>query len=159
MTPEPQWTGAFLRPIQDYLEISADYGARRSYNGGPYRSYHEGVDFSAYSGTPVFAPAGGTVVLAEPLFVRGGAVLIDHGLGIYTGYYHLSSVDVAVGQIVQPGDQLGGVGTTGLSTGNHLHWDLIVNGTWVDAMSWLDQDTACWILEALDRPCIQPAGT
>lgn len=153
VSPEPQWTVPFRLPIDDYLEVSADYGARRSYNGGPYRSYHEGTDFSAYAGTPVVAPAAGTVVLAEPLAVRGGAVIIDHGLGIYSGYYHLSSVIATVGQAVTPGDVLGEVGTTGLSTGNHLHWDLIVNGTWVDAMRWLEQDTACWLSAALGSPC------
>jgi murein DD-endopeptidase MepM/ murein hydrolase activator NlpD len=147
-TPRPQWTAPFELPIQQYLTISAPYGARRSYNGGPYRTYHEGVDFSAYGGTPVFAPAAGTVVLAELLFVRGGAVIIDHGLGVYSGYYHMSSLSVSPGQQVQPGDLLGEVGTTGLSTGNHLHWDLLINGVWVDAAAWRDRDMASWILEA-----------
>lgn len=153
VSPAPQWTEPFQLPINDYLELSADYGARRSYNGGPYRSYHEGTDFSAFAGTPVVAPAAGTVVLAEPLAVRGGAVIVDHGLGVYTGYYHLSSVIAELGQVVAPGDVLGEVGTTGLSTGNHLHWDLIVNGVWVDAMRWLEQDTACWLSAALGSAC------
>jgi murein DD-endopeptidase MepM/ murein hydrolase activator NlpD len=147
VTPHPQWTAPFDLPIQQYLEISAPYGARRSYNGGPYRTYHEGVDFSAYGGTPVFAPAAGTVVLAEPLFVRGGAVIINHGLGVYSGYYHMSSVSVSPGQQLQPGDPLGEVGTTGLSTGNHLHWDLLINGVWVNAAAWRERDLASWLLE------------
>lgn len=153
VTPGPQWTGAFRLPLDDYLQVSANYGARRSYNGGPYLSYHEGVDFSAYGGTPVYAPAAGTVVLAERLYVRGGAVIIDHGMGVFTGFYHLSAVHALPGQAVQPGDLLGEVGTTGLSTGNHLHWDLLINGVWVDAAAWQDQATACWALEALNRPC------
>jgi murein DD-endopeptidase MepM/ murein hydrolase activator NlpD len=148
ITPRPQWTAPFELPIQQYLTISAPYGARRSYNGGPYRTYHEGVDFSAYGGTPVFAPAAGTVVVAEPLFVRGNGVIIDHGLGVYSGYYHMSSLSVAPGQAVQPGDLLGEVGTTGLSTGNHLHWDLLVNGVWVDAAAWRERDMASWLLQA-----------
>lgn len=152
-SPEPQWDGPFQLPIHDYLEISSGFGARRSYNGGPFSTYHEGVDFSAYGGTAVFAPAAGTVVLAEPLYVRGGAVIIDHGLGIYSGYYHLSEVLVAPGDVVQPGQVVGAVGTTGLSTGNHLHWDLLVNGVWVDAQAWLAQDMACWILAGWARPC------
>jgi hypothetical protein len=150
VTPEPQWTAPFDLPIQQYLEISAPYGARRSYNGGPYRTYHEGVDFSAYGGTPVFAPAAGTVALAEPLFVRGGAVIINHGLGVHSGYYHLSSVTVSPGQQVEAGDPLGEVGTTGLSTGNHLHWDLLINGVWVNAAAWRDRDMASWLLEGWD---------
>lgn len=152
-TPGPAWKTAFAEPVASYLEISADYGGRRSYNGGPYLSYHEGVDFSAYRGTPVVAPAAGTVVLAEELFVRGGAVIIDHGLGIYSGYYHLSAIHAQPGQEVEAGDLLGEVGTTGLSTGNHLHWDLLVNGVWVDAAYWQASGMDCWVLEGLDRPC------
>jgi murein DD-endopeptidase MepM/ murein hydrolase activator NlpD len=93
------------------------------------------------------------VVLAERLFVRGGAVIIDHGLGVYSGFYHMSAVHAEVGQQVQPGDLLGEVGTTGLSTGNHLHWDLLVADTWVDAWVWQEQDMACWLLAGLERPC------
>lgn len=152
-SPQPQWTAPFQYPITDYLEITSPFGARRSYNGGPYRTYHEGVDFSAYGGTAVSAPAVGTVVLAEPLYVRGGAVIIDHGLGIYTGYYHLSEVLAAVGDVVQPGQVIGAVGTTGLSTGNHLHWDLLVDGVWVDAQAWVEQDMACWLLAGMGMPC------
>ncbi|MBK8901859.1 MAG: peptidoglycan DD-metalloendopeptidase family protein [Anaerolineaceae bacterium] len=148
-----QWHGTFLLPINSYLTISSTFGARRSYNGGPYRSYHEGVDFAAYGGTPVLAPASGTVVVAEFLYVRGGAVIIDHGLGIYTGFYHMSSLAVAPGDVVSPGQIVGEVGTTGLSTGNHLHWDLLVDGIWVDAQAWLEQAMDCWILAGLNQPC------
>lgn len=159
ITPQPLWDTSFQTPIADYLAVTAHYGARRSYNGGPYLTYHEGVDFSAYGGTPVFAPAAGRVVLAEPLHVRGGAVIIDHGLGIYTGYYHLSAVHATVGQQVRPGDLLGEVGTTGLSTGNHLHWDLLINGIWVDAAAWQSQDLACWLLSGLGVECPPTTST
>ncbi|HRQ36635.1 MAG TPA: LysM peptidoglycan-binding domain-containing M23 family metallopeptidase [Chloroflexota bacterium] len=152
-SPQPQWDAPFQLPIRDYLEITSTFGARRSYNGGPFRTYHEGVDFSAYGGTAVFAPAAGTVVVAEPLYVRGGSVILDHGLGIYSGYYHMSDVLVTVGEVVQPGQTIGAVGTTGLSTGNHLHWDLLVNGVWVDAQAWVAQDMACWILAGWHDPC------
>ncbi|MEZ4592275.1 MAG: M23 family metallopeptidase [Chloroflexota bacterium] len=148
-----QWDAPFQLPINSFLEISSTFGARRSYNGGPYRTYHEGVDFAAYGGTPVLAPAGGTVVVAEFLYVRGGAVIIDHGLGIYSGFYHMSSIAVAPGDVVTPGQIVGEVGTTGLSTGNHLHWDLLVDATWIDAQAWLDQGMDCWILDGLKRPC------
>ena len=148
-----QWQGPFQLPISSFLEISSTFGARRSYNGGPYRTYHEGVDFAAYGGTPVLAPAGGTVVVAEVLYVRGGAVIIDHGLGIYSGFYHLSSITVAPGDVVTPGQIVGEVGTTGLSTGNHLHWDLLVDAIWIDAQAWLDQEMGCWILAGLNTSC------
>jgi murein DD-endopeptidase MepM/ murein hydrolase activator NlpD len=153
VTAVPQWDAPFTLPIRNYLSISSDYGVRRSYNGGPYRTYHEGVDFSAYGGTPVIAPAAGTVVVAEFLYVRGGAVILDHGLGIYSGYYHMSEVLAEVGDRVPAGQIVGAVGTTGLSTGNHLHWDLLVNGTWIDAAAWLEDDMACWILAGLGRSC------
>lgn len=156
VTPSPLWEGSFQTPIQSFIEVSAGYGARRSYNGGPYLTYHEGVDFSAYAGTPVVAPAAGIVTLAEPLYVRGGAVILDHGLGVFTGYYHLSTVLATVGQRVRPGDVLGEVGTTGLSTGNHLHWDLLINGIWVDAAEWQAQGLDCWLLEGIGKACAPP---
>lgn len=152
-TPVIYWDQPFQLPISDFLHISALYGVRRSYNGGDYNSYHEGVDFSAYGGTPVFAAAAGQVVVAELLNVRGGTVIIDHGLGIYTGVYHLSDIQTQVGQLVQPGDAVGAVGTTGLSTGNHLHWDLLVAGTWVNALAWYEQNMGCWLLAGLNEPC------
>jgi murein DD-endopeptidase MepM/ murein hydrolase activator NlpD len=153
VTAEPQWNGPFRIPIDNYLHVSSNYGARRSYNGGPYRTYHEGVDFAAYGGTSVYASAAGTVVLAEMLYVRGGAVIIDHGLGIYSGYYHMSAVHAAPGQVVQAGDLVGEVGSEGLSTGNHLHWDLLAAGTWIDAAAWHEQELGCWLLEGWGTPC------
>ena len=148
-----EWTTPFQRPIDDYFELSSNYGTRRSNNGGPYSTYHEGVDYSAYKGTPVMAAAAGTVVLAELLPVRGNSVVIDHGAGVYTGMYHLSELETAVSNTVQAGDVIGLVGTTGLSTGNHLHWDLIVNTVWVDGEAWLAQDMGCWLAEGLNQLC------
>jgi murein DD-endopeptidase MepM/ murein hydrolase activator NlpD len=145
VTPQALWQGEFRSPIIDYVEISSYYGARRSVNGGPYSTYHEGTDYSAYGGTPVRAPAAGQVVLAEELAVRGGAVILDHGLGIHSGYYHLSAIHARLGQIVRPGDLLGEVGTTGRSTGNHLHWDMLVGRTWIDGYTWLDQGIGRWL--------------
>ncbi|MCB9418403.1 MAG: peptidoglycan DD-metalloendopeptidase family protein [Ardenticatenaceae bacterium] len=152
-SPAPQWSSNFQLPITSYLEITSLYGARRSYNGGPYSSSHEGVDFAAYGGTAVYAPAAGTIAIAEPLTVRGNAVIIDHGLGIYSGYYHMSAISVAPGDHVEPGQQVGAVGTTGFSTGNHLHWDFLVAGQWVDALAWANQDMGCWVLAGWGAPC------
>ncbi|MEM7798946.1 MAG: LysM peptidoglycan-binding domain-containing M23 family metallopeptidase [Chloroflexota bacterium] len=153
VTPNVQWDTPFFEPVSGYLSYSSLYGARRSYNGGPYSSYHEGLDFAAYRGSEVTAPSSGTVALAESLYVRGGAVIIDHGLGIYSGYYHLDEVLVGAGQSVAPGTLLGKVGTTGLSTGPHLHWDLLVNGEWVDPLAWREKGTACWLAEGWGIPC------
>jgi len=137
--PERYWDGLFLRPID--TEITSFFGTRRLYKSPSYESYgyHEGTDFDGDVGTPVYAPAAGVVVLAEPLFVRGGALVIDHGWGVYSGYWHLSQTDVEVGQRVMPGDQIALVGDTGLSTGAHLHWDFWVNGTNVSALQWTEQ--------------------
>ncbi len=150
----PLYHAEFQTPIVDIVRFTSGYGTRRSYDGGAtYRTYHEGVDFAAYEGTDVMATADGIVVIAEPLYVRGGSVIINHGLGIYSGYYHLSEIEVSVGDIVTRGQRIGGVGTTGLSTGNHLHWDFLVTETWVGADKWVERGMGCWILEGLGEPC------
>lgn len=131
---ERYWTDLFGLPVQG--KISSVFGTRRSYIGGPFNNYHEGIDFSAGSGTPVYAPEAGVVVLAEPLTVRGNAVIIDHGWGVHSGFYHLSEIGVAVGQQVKKADLVGRVGNTGLSTGAHLHWDLRVRGINVNPLEW-----------------------
>jgi murein DD-endopeptidase MepM/ murein hydrolase activator NlpD len=137
--PERYWDGLFSRPID--TQLTSFFGTRRLYQSPSYEfyGYHEGVDFDGEVGSPVYAPAAGVVVLAEPLFVRGNALVIDHGWGVYSGYWHLSQIDVAVGQQVAPGDQIALVGHTGLSTGAHLHWDFWVNGTNVNALQWTEQ--------------------
>ena len=133
------WTprSRFVGPFDGDYPRTAPFGSRRTYGGGTAVSAHSGEDFSAPPGTPVLVPAAGLVVLAEPLFVRGNAVVIDHGRGVYTGYWHLSALNVKVGDRVAPGQVLGEVGSTGLSTGAHLHWEMRVNGAAVDPLQWL----------------------
>ncbi|MCU0522572.1 MAG: M23 family metallopeptidase [Anaerolineae bacterium] len=126
-------------PLQRSVPISADYGDRRSY-GGMVDGYHSGVDYRAWGGMPVLAPADGVVVMAEALAVRGNAVLLDHGWGLITGYWHLSRIDVQVGDRVQRGQPFALVGSTGLSTGAHLHWEVWANGVSVDGKQWLRED-------------------
>lgn len=140
-SPTLWWSGVFTRPIDIQYDTTSPFGTRRSYNGGTYAttSYHSGQDFGAPEGIPIFAPAAGIVVLTEPLQVRGNAIVIDHGRGIFTGYWHLSESKVTVGQTIQRGDRLGLVGTTGLSTGAHLHWELRIYGIAVDPMQFLVQ--------------------
>ncbi len=136
-TPERHWTVPLQRPCRG--TISDYFGVHRAYNDGPYTSYHTGVDYRAPTGAPVYAPAGGIVVLAERLAVWGNAIVIDHGWGLLTGYAHLSAIEVQVGQQVAAGDQIGRVGTTGASTGSHLHWEVWVGGTPVDGLQWLEE--------------------
>lgn len=133
------WTprSRFRLPLVGDFPRTAPFGSRRTYGANPAISAHAGEDFSAAPGTPVYAPAAGMVVLAEALLVRGNAVVLDHGNGVYTGYWHLSKLEIAAGQAVKPGDLLGLVGSTGLSTGAHLHWELRVAGMAVDPLQWV----------------------
>jgi murein DD-endopeptidase MepM/ murein hydrolase activator NlpD len=131
------WDGRFTPPVQG--PVITRFGEVRSYNGGSPAGHHGGVDFAAPAGRPVLAPARGRVVLIDQLRVRGGVVVLDHGLGVMTTYAHLSGVDVRVGQEVQRGQPLARVGSTGLSTGPHLHWELRVGGVHVDALEWIEQ--------------------
>lgn len=138
-TPQKWWNGAFRSPLDvKNPRISSAYGERRSYNGGaPGRCGHEGVDYAVDEGTAVYAPAGGVVVHAAPLKVRGNVIMLDHGQGVYSGFYHLSEIAVQAGQRVKPGDLIGKVGSTGFSTGDHLHWSMWVNEMIVDPADWV----------------------
>ena len=143
--PERYWTLPFQRPCAG--AISSYFGTHRAYNDGPYTSYHAGVDFRAPGGTPVAAPAGGVVLLAEPLTLLGNAIVIDHGWGVVTSYAHLSAIEVQAGQWVSQGEPIGKVGNTGLSTGAHLHWEMWVSGNSVNALQWLEESPP-WIAPA-----------
>jgi murein DD-endopeptidase MepM/ murein hydrolase activator NlpD len=124
VTPERLWDGEFRVPL-DGVTTGSNFGKRRILNGNP-GSPHTGVDFPAVTGTPVYAAQRGRVALAEELFFAGNAVVLDHGLGIYTFYGHLSEIDVKVGDDLEAGAVLGKVGATGRVTGAHLHWGLTV---------------------------------
>jgi murein DD-endopeptidase MepM/ murein hydrolase activator NlpD len=134
-TPEPLWEGLFQSPVTTTI-VTANYGGARSYNGGPFSIFHTGVDFAGTTGTPILAPAAGTVVFSNTLQLRGDTVIIDHGLGVFTAYNHLSEVYVEVGDSVIPGQRIALGGSTGLSTGPHLHWELRIMDVPVDGMQW-----------------------
>lgn len=119
--------------------VISDFGTRRSYNGSPFDRFHSGTDFAAPLGAPIYAAAPGVVVFAGQLAVRGLATIIDHGWGVYTGYWHQDSLAVGVGQTVQVGQIIGTIGGTGRVSGVHLHWELWVNGVPVNPMQWLDE--------------------
>ena len=133
----PLWSGPFLRPLHRAVVINAPFGQRRAYNAEPPYEVHTGVDYDAPSGTPVYAPAPGRVVWAQPLRLRGNAVIVDHGAGVFTLYAHLSAFRVRAGDRVQPGDLLGLVGSTGNSLGPHLHWEVHVAGAAVEPIEWI----------------------
>lgn len=135
-----RWEGPFRYPVaMESLRVTSDFGTRRSYNGSASSSFHGGTDFGGGTGTPIYAPAPGKVVLAGRLTVRGNAVLIDHGLGLYSGYWHQSRIAVSEGQEVQTGDLIGYVGDTGLVTGPHLHWEMRLNGIAIEPLQWVSQ--------------------
>jgi murein DD-endopeptidase MepM/ murein hydrolase activator NlpD len=139
VSDEQLWQGLFSYPLQGEFRTTAPFGQRRSYAGGPVTSYHTGHDYGADTGRPVYAPITGTVALAEPLDVRGQVVILDHGLGVFTGFWHLSQIDVEGGQVVGRGERVGLVGNTGLSTGPHLHWEMRVRNVPVDPRQWTRQ--------------------
>ncbi|HUV95395.1 MAG TPA: M23 family metallopeptidase [Anaerolineae bacterium] len=135
-SPEIHWQGAFDWPLSG--ATTSPFGVRRQYEG-KLAGFHAGIDIRGQEGVAVQVPAAGAVVLAEELQVRGGMVIIDHGAGVLTGYCHLDSIEVEAGQTVKRGDPLGTVGSTGLVTGPHLHWEVRVGGVAVDPVEWTER--------------------
>ncbi|MGQ9787295.1 MAG: LysM peptidoglycan-binding domain-containing protein [Anaerolineae bacterium] len=135
LSPYPLWEGLFKMPLQEE-RVTSPFGTRRSYNGGPVSGFHTGIDLGGEEGTPVYAPARGRVALSEALTVRGKVVVIDHGVGVFSGFFHLAQNLVQNGQMVQAGELIGYLGNTGLSSGAHLHWEMRVTGIAVDPMQW-----------------------
>ena len=133
--PHPLWKGRFMEPVQG--KISGRFGSRRVINGQP-RKPHSGEDIAAPEGTPVLAMNDGMVRLTADHFFSGKGVIVDHGLGLFSMYFHLSSVDVKHGQVVKKGQVIGKVGATGRATGPHLHWGVRLNGSRVDPYSLLE---------------------
>jgi murein DD-endopeptidase MepM/ murein hydrolase activator NlpD len=136
--PAPLWRGRFLQPVSGTLVTT--HGARRDYldpsGQTVMQSQHSGVDIGAPFGTPIAAPADGVVAFAGTWSIRGNVVVLDHGAGVHSVHAHASSIAVAHGQRVVRGQVLGRVGSTGLSTGPHLHWEVRVGGVAVEPLEW-----------------------
>ena len=130
ITPERLWRGRFVRPVAGDKPPSG-FGSRRIINGKP-RAPHSGADYAAERGTVVVAVNSGRVALVADFFFPGRLVAVDHGLGLYTLYFHLDSVDVTDGETVDRGQRLGTVGSTGRATGPHLHFAVQAAGARVD---------------------------
>jgi murein DD-endopeptidase MepM/ murein hydrolase activator NlpD len=128
------WDGPFVRPVKE--AANSAFGTRSFYNGQA-RTPHGGADFASPEGTPIASPNAGRVVLAASRYFTGGTVVIDHGLGLFSLFAHLSTLDVKVGDTVKPGTIVGNVGSTGRVTGPHLHWAVRANGARVDPLSLL----------------------
>jgi murein DD-endopeptidase MepM/ murein hydrolase activator NlpD len=134
ISPRKLWDGPFILPT--IARRSSPYGVKSVYNGVVH-GWHRGTDFAAVLGSPVRAANRGIVRLAEEIPLSGNAVIVDHGLGVFTTYMHLSSIAVRAGQQVRRGDVVGRVGSSGVATGPHLHWGLRVNGAYVDPLRWV----------------------
>ena len=134
ITPYSFWSKKFIYPMKS--KITSSFGNRRVFNGS-LKSYHSGTDFRAKTGTLIRAVNDGKVVLVKNRFFAGNSVIINHGEGIYTGYYHMSKFKVKRGQIVNQGDILGLAGATGRVTGPHLHFSARVWGIQVDPLQLL----------------------
>jgi murein DD-endopeptidase MepM/ murein hydrolase activator NlpD len=130
MSAQPFWRTGFIWPAMG--RVSGVYGSQRIINGKPLRP-HFGVDVAAPPGTPVRAAAAGTVTLAHgDLYFSGKTVIVDHGLGVSTLYIHMQELRVATGDRVTQGQIIGSIGTTGRSTGPHLHWGLNLGQDYLD---------------------------
>lgn len=139
VTPDKFWHGSFVRPNAG--RISTVFGVRRYYNGVFAQDYyHRGVDYAGGAGSAVMAPAAGYIRLvgkeAEGFRVHGNTIGIDHGQGVVSVLLHLQDIYVREGDFVQAGQTIGTIGSTGASTGPHLHWGLYVHGVSVDPVPW-----------------------
>lgn len=144
-SPTNYWNGIFESPASLYEATSyltSKFGNRRTYFGIGSEleiySFHSGLDFGGGNGLPITAPAPGVVVFAGPLDIRGNATIIDHGWGIFSGFWHQSEIKVKFGDKVETGQIIGLVGGTGRVTGAHLHWEVWVNGIQVNPLDWLE---------------------
>jgi murein DD-endopeptidase MepM/ murein hydrolase activator NlpD len=128
-TPERLWGTAFLVPVEG--TVTGAFGSRRILNGQP-RNQHNGEDIAASLGAPVKATNDGIVRMVDEHFFSGKGVILDHGLGLFTMYFHLDSAAVKEGDRVKRGDVIGAVGQSGRTTGPHLHWGAWLNGSRVN---------------------------
>ncbi|MBW1645068.1 MAG: M23 family metallopeptidase [Deltaproteobacteria bacterium] len=126
----------FIMPLES--RIITPFGRRRFLNGQP-KSPHGGIDLRGRTGVPVKASAAGRVALAGSLYYSGNAVIIDHGLDIFSLYLHLSKISVRDGEQVRRGQVIGYVGSTGRVTGPHLHWGIKINGIFVDPLAFIKE--------------------
>ncbi len=133
---EPRWRDPFLMPIRG--RDTSGYGVPRRYTPGGPIIYHEGADIGAALGTPIAATNDGVVRVAGFYPIKGGLVVIDHGAGVTSLYFHQSRLLVDIGDTVRRGDIIGEVGSTGRSTGPHLHWEMRVNAVPTNPIAWVD---------------------
>ncbi len=135
---EKLWDGAFLQPVKG--EISTEYNATRYTNDDPVPSRHLAIDIANITGTPILASNHGKVVLARKLIVTGNTIVIDHGMNIFTSYFHLNEINIKQGSFVKKGDVIGKMGSTGYSTGPHLHFAIWKDGNFLNPWTLFKED-------------------
>ncbi|MAC82643.1 MAG: peptidase M23 [Arcobacter sp.] len=132
ISKEILWNEDFIYPLN--TKITSNFGTKRVYNG-KLKSYHSGTDFRAKNGTAIIASNAGIVKISQNRFYSGGTIVIDHGHGVYSCYFHLSKMNYKVGESIKKGAVLGLSGDTGRVTGPHLHFSFRINGLQVDPLN------------------------
>lgn len=132
------WEGRFILPANG--RISSPFGAYRVYDKGQASWRHRGVDIANKEGTEILAPNSGIVVLSEDMRVHGGAIIINHGQGVFSIFSHLKERLVKKGEEVERGQLIGTMGQTGLATASHLHWGVSASGVVVDPLEWTKRE-------------------
>ncbi|MBR5309985.1 MAG: M23 family metallopeptidase [Oscillospiraceae bacterium] len=128
------WEDDFMMPLGDsWYNETTKFGTFRTFSNGD-TEWHNAVDMAVGGGTPIYATNSGVILFADYLGLTGYTIVINHGMGVLSWHYHLSSMKVETGDAVEKGDFIGRVGTTGLSTGNHLHFAISVGGIFVDPL-------------------------
>jgi len=138
---EALWEDRFVYPLDDPRVISG-FGKRRIYYIDGKRSgvrYHRGVDFRGSVGDPVFAPAAGVAVSCCNRVTTGNTLVLDHGQGVFSLFFHLDSISVQEEASLRKGETVAFVGETGITEGSHLHWSVVVDEVWVDPIDWIDK--------------------
>jgi murein DD-endopeptidase MepM/ murein hydrolase activator NlpD len=138
-TQKRYWDEPFIYPMTS--TVTSVYGNARVFNDS-LKSYHSGTDFRAPVGTPVQAVNDGVVVIAKDRYYAGGSIVIDHGYGVYSVYYHLSSIDKNVGDAVKKGEDIGLSGQSGRVTGPHLHFGITVGGYAINPIDFIEKINA-----------------
>lgn len=130
-SPDIYWNEDFIYPLNS--KITSDFGTKRVYNN-ELKSYHGGTDFQAKENTPILASNSGIVRISGNRFYAGNSIIIDHGHGVYSCYFHLNTMNYKVGDFIKKGEVLGLSGSTGRVTGPHLHFTFRINGLQVDPL-------------------------
>lgn len=130
------WTKPFITPMNS--AITSEYGNARTYNN-ELKSFHGGVDYRAAIGAPVLATNDGTVALAKDRYYAGGSIVIDHGGGVYSTYFHLQDINVSVGAPVKRGDVIATSGASGRVTGPHLHFGIMLLGSAINPLDFIEK--------------------